>query len=145
MSDPDHDTSIIDALLHAFRSMRRHYDERVRDMGLTMSRARVILALIANEGISQRELAAILEIEAPTLKRQLDGLQADGFIERRPVEGDARKNGIFLTTMAKDSQLVSYSRQLRQESLKGIDQLDLDRARAVLEQIEANVERLRQK
>ncbi len=136
------DTVIIDSLLHVMRTLRRHYDDCARGMGLTMSRARVITTLGRQEGLSQRELAAILEIEAPTLKRQLDGLEADGFIERRPIAGDARKNAVFLTPKGRDSEINAFSRKLRSDVVEGICVDDLRCAHDVLEQIAANITRM---
>lgn len=139
------DTAIINSLLHVMRTLRRHYDDCARDMGLTMSRARVITTLSRQDGISQSELAALLEIEAPTLKRQIDGLEADGFVSRRPIEGDARKNAVFLTDRGRDSQINAFSRKLRTDVLDGIPAKDLQDARRVLDRIAANINSLGRK
>ena len=55
------------------RLLRRSYDARAQAMGLTLSRARALTTLSRMDGATQAELAAALEIEAPTLKRQMDG------------------------------------------------------------------------
>ncbi|MDN5568675.1 MAG: MarR family transcriptional regulator, partial [Paracoccus sp. (in: a-proteobacteria)] len=85
---------ILDVILHLMRDLRRSYDRRAQNMGLTLSRAKALTTLARNEGITQTELAADLAIEAPTLKRQIDALVADGFIQRRPLKSDARKNAL---------------------------------------------------
>ncbi|WP_410216898.1 MarR family winged helix-turn-helix transcriptional regulator [Paracoccus sp. (in: a-proteobacteria)] len=139
------DTAIIDSLLQVMRTLRRHYDDCARDMGLTMARAQVITTLSREEGLTQTELAARLGIETPTLKRQLDGLEADGFLERRSIPGDARKNALFLTERGRDSQITRFSRKLRSDVLEGIDPEALSQARRVLDQIAANIARLDRK
>lgn len=136
------DQGTIDALLDAMRVLRRHYDDRARGLGLTMSRARVISALSRIEGASQAELATELDIEAPTLKRLLDGLEADGFVTRRPMEGDARKNALFLTPRGRDSGIIAFGRQLRSDVVEGIEAEDLRRTRDTLRRIAANIARL---
>lgn len=136
------DTSIIDSLLHVMRTLRRNYDECARDMGLTMSRARVLSQLSRREGLTQTELAAALDIETPTLKRQIDALQADGFVQRRPIQGDARKNALFLTDKGRDSQITEFSRTLRRDVIAGIDPKDLARAQLVLDQLAVNIAKL---
>lgn len=136
------DTAIIDALLNTMRVLRRHYDDVARGMGLTMARAQVITVLSRNEGISQTQLAALLGIETPTLKRQLDALETDGFLQRRPLQGDARKNALFLTERGRDSQITRFGRKLRSDALDGIDPQDLQAARAVLDRIAANIDRM---
>ncbi|MBU2956653.1 MarR family transcriptional regulator [Paracoccus sp. 1_MG-2023] len=135
------DTSIIDSLLTVMRDMRRHFDEAARGMGLTMSRAKIITTLHREQGMTQTALAAQLGIETPTLKRQLDALAADGFIERRPIEGDARKNAVFLTDKGQRSSIVAFSLALREDVVAGIPEGDLDTARQVLDAIAANIAR----
>lgn len=139
------DTAIIDSLLQVMRILRRHYDDCARDMGLTMSRARVISELTRKEGVTQTELASALDIEAPTLKRQIDALEAGGFVSRRPIEGDARKNAIFLTEQGRASQITAFTRKLRSDVLEGIAPEDLARARDVLDRIAENIVKLGQK
>lgn len=133
------DTSLIDALLQIMRTLRRHYDDCARDMGLTMARARVISELTRNDGISQTELANALDIETPTLKRQIDALEAGGFVARHPIESDARKNAIFLTEQGRASQITEFSRKLRSDVLEGIAPEDLAHAREVLDRIADNI------
>lgn len=137
-----HSSGLLDVLLQLMRELRRNYDARAEDMGLTMSRARALTTLAGMEGATQTALAAKLDIETPTLKRQLDALEVSGFIERRPLEGDARKNALFLTPQAHESGIVEFTRRVRAELLDGIDRDDLERTQQVLEQILDNVSRL---
>ena len=67
------ESPILDTLLRVMRTLRRSYDRRARDVGLTLSRARALTTLAHHDGITQTELAAELAIEAPTLKRQNKG------------------------------------------------------------------------
>lgn len=136
------DKGTIDALLDMVRILRRHYDDCARGMGLTMSRARVISILSRNEGASQARIAVELDIEAPTLKRLLDGLEADGFVERRPMEGDARKKALFLTQRGHDSSVLEFGRKLRHDMVEGISDDDLVRTRDTLARIAANIARI---
>ncbi len=58
------------------RLMRTVYDRRVKSLGLTRSQWWVLNHLFRNPGATQSELAAILEIERPTLGRLLDRLRS---------------------------------------------------------------------
>ncbi|MFC7555079.1 MarR family winged helix-turn-helix transcriptional regulator [Pseudoroseomonas wenyumeiae] len=60
------------------RKMRTLFDGLVRQQGLNLSRARLLLQLARNEAITQSELAARLELEHPTIVRLLDGLEKQG-------------------------------------------------------------------
>jgi len=137
---PSHE--ILEVILRLMRDLRRCYDRRAQAMGLTLSRARALTSLARNEGITQTELAADLAIEAPTLKRQIDALVADGFIERRPLEGDARKNALFLTDRGRDAAIVDFTHRLRRDMLDGIPPEDLDQATRVLNRIITNIDTL---
>lgn len=132
----------IDTLLGVIRTLRRSYDTRARAIGLTLSRARALTALARREGITQSELAAELAIEAPTLKRQIDALVADGFVARQPQEADGRKNALVLTPRGRDSAIVDFTARLRREVLDGIAPEDLAVAARVLKRIGQNLDRM---
>jgi len=133
---------IIEAILHLMRDLRRCYDHQAQAMGLTLSRARALTTLARNEGITQTQLAADLGIEAPTLKRQIDALVADDFIERRPLDSDARKNALFLTERGRDAAIVEFTNHLRSAMLDDIPTEELDRTMLVLNKITDNIRKL---
>ena len=54
------------------------------------------------DGVRQKELAASLSIEGPSLVRLLDNLERRGLIERREDETDRRARGIHLTRAGRD-------------------------------------------
>lgn len=132
------DALLLDALFRVLRELRRHYDVSAQAMGLTMARARVVSTLAKMEGATQSELAAAIGIEAPTLKRQVDALEADGFLERRGLKGDARKRALFLTKKARSSQISNYVNTVRSEILAGISPAEQQVIRAALERIADN-------
>ncbi|MFD1881378.1 MarR family winged helix-turn-helix transcriptional regulator [Paracoccus pacificus] len=136
------DSVFFKSLLRAMRELRRHYDQSATELGLTMSRARVITTLSQKEGVTQAELAAALEIEAPTLKRQIDALEAAGFIERRGMDDDARKRALFLTEKSRASRIGKFMLDTRVQVLDGISEEDQSRLAAVLDRIAENAARL---
>ena len=82
------------------RMLRIVYDRRVEPLGLTRAQWRVLARISRSEGCTQTELAALLEIEKPTLGRLLDRLQEKNWIERRSDDEDARTKRLFLTKRA---------------------------------------------
>ena len=62
------------------RLLRTAYDRRVRALGLTRSQWWVVTHLFRASGVTQSELAEMLEIEKPTLGRLLDRLEAKGWV-----------------------------------------------------------------
>jgi len=68
-------------LLHLVaRLLRKRLEQLFRGSGLTRSQWQVLAYLAQNEGINQRGLAALLEIEPITLGRILDKLGTLGLI-----------------------------------------------------------------
>ncbi|MEM7250630.1 MAG: MarR family transcriptional regulator [Pseudomonadota bacterium] len=88
-------------LLHDIsRMLRKRFDRRARDLGLTKSQWIVLAHLARHEGIHQSGLAEILEIEPITLARHLDRLQETGWIERQSDPNDRRAWKLHMTDKA---------------------------------------------
>lgn len=88
-------------LLHdVARLMRKRFEQRARNLDLTRSQWQVLAKLSVNEGIHQKGLADLLEIESITLVRLLDKMQERGLIERRRHPSDRRLSLLFLTPVA---------------------------------------------
>ena len=79
------------------RSLSRSLDIRLRNrVGITFAQWRVLVLLTkTHDGLSQKEIAEGLGLEAPSLIPSLDKLQNDGFIERRVDHKDRRNNRIY--------------------------------------------------
>ncbi|MNP07839.1 Transcriptional regulator SlyA [compost metagenome] len=89
-------------LLHdVARLMRKRFEQRARILDLTRSQWQVLAKLSVNEGIHQKGLAGLLEIESITLVRLLDKMQERGLIERRRHPSDRRLSLLFLTPAAR--------------------------------------------
>ncbi|EEY05981.1 transcriptional regulator [Brucella pinnipedialis M163/99/10] len=127
----------------AARKMRNLFDSRVRERGLTLARARVLLLLAQQRDWNQRELADALEIEHPSVVRLLDGLEKQGMIVRASVEGDRRAKRIELTeeAQAQVRQLGEITRTIRQEMLENIDRQSLETTLEVFHAISRKVEK----
>jgi MarR family transcriptional regulator for hemolysin len=133
----------LEELSIASRKLRTLFDARVRAKGLTLARARTLMNLARKDGMTQTELADILEVEGPTLVRLLDGLEAQGLTERRPVEGDRRAKQIALTGEGQQlaAEVTRIANELREEVLADISEAELIAAgktlRAIIRKISA--------
>lgn len=136
------DAHLIDALLRVMRELRRQFDASAQEVGLTMSRARVLAAIAKMEGITQAGLANEMGLEPPTLKRQIDALEADGFITRRALDGDARKRALHLTDKARSARVTRLVDDTRAEILDGLSPENKSRMQTSLERIAENIARL---
>ncbi|SPL66401.1 Transcriptional regulator, MarR family [Ochrobactrum soli] len=125
---------MIDAMAKVNRRLRTVFDARVKERGLTLARARTLLALIEQEGLYQKELAETLEIENATMVRLLDGLERQSFIERQTVEGDRRAKRVVMTEEGKilAEQVEKLAGDVREDLLEGVTDEELSVALNVL-------------
>ncbi|WP_159994216.1 MarR family transcriptional regulator [Roseomonas sp. 18066] len=124
------------------RKLRTLFDAIVRKRGLTLARARLLLHLRQHGATRQGELAAVLELEHPTVVRLLDGLEKQGLIARHAVEGDRRAKLVAITeaaapTVAELEQLIA---ELRGTLLAPIPEADLATASRVLAMLVRGIE-----
>ncbi len=85
------DQSDILFLLHdVARHLRLDADRRAACHGLTRAQWVILFRLNCQPGLSQKELAEILEVEPITVARLIDRLEEHGMVERRADLGDRR-------------------------------------------------------
>lgn len=104
------------------RLLRTTYDRRMKALGLTRSQWWVLTHLYRNDGVTQSELAEILEIEKPTLGRLLDRLETNGWVRRQEHAADRRAKRVFLTDEvgpAMKAMRVAAA-ELRRDALAGL-------------------------
>ena len=78
-------------LLHdVARLLRGEADRRAGAHGMTRAQWIILFWLERQPGLSQKELAEILEVEPITVARLIDRLEARGMVERRPDPKDRR-------------------------------------------------------
>jgi MarR family transcriptional regulator, transcriptional regulator for hemolysin len=90
-------------LLHdVARLLRVDADKRARAHGMTRAQWGILIWLERQPGISQKELAELLEVEPITVARLIDRLEARGMVERRPDPKDRRIWRLHLCPAAHD-------------------------------------------
>lgn len=78
-------------LLHdVARLTRIETDRRARQHGMTRAQWVMLLKLARHPGLSQKDLAEILEVEPMSVARLTDRLESRGLVERRADPGDRR-------------------------------------------------------
>jgi len=82
------------------RLMRTVFERRVRAFGLTRSQWIVIARVHRRPGLSQSEIADLLEIEKAPAGRLIERMEAKGWLERRDDANDRRANRLYLTPEA---------------------------------------------
>ena len=104
------------------RLMRTQFDRRVKALGLTRSQWWVLNHLFRNDGVTQSELADILEVEKATLGRLLDRLEQKGWVRREGHAGDRRAKRVFLTDEVEPAikTMRAAAAELRRDALSGL-------------------------
>lgn len=140
---PGMDDNVGSMLSQVSRLIRRSFDARARQIGVTRPQWQVLTLLERHPGINQGGLAEILEVEPITLGRMIDRLQDAQMVERRPDPADRRAWRLHLTP--KGGQLVAQLRPLADETfalaLDGVSAPDRETLMAVLHVMRANLSR----
>lgn len=123
------------------RLLRTTYDRRVRDLGLTRSQWWVLTHLFRKDGITQSELAEVLELEKPSLGRLLDRLEAKGWVRRAADPRDRRAKRVYFTDEAETPMRVmrEIAAGVREDALSGLSTADRDRFVDTLLTIKSNL------
>ncbi|HWU62197.1 MAG TPA: MarR family transcriptional regulator [Ensifer sp.] len=123
------------------RLMRKRFEQRARHLGLTRSQWQTLALLSRNEGVNQKALAEMQEVEPITLMRLIDKLSERGLVERRKHETDRRIWLLYMTDEARG--LLDEMRELgvetRTEALQGIPEPDQGRLFQMLETMKSNL------
>jgi len=126
---------LVAQLVESSRLLRNYIDHRAKDRGSTRAQWIVLFRLRQQEGLSQVDLADVLELQPISLVRLLDRLVEHGLLERRHDPRDRRANRLFLT--ASGRQLVDDLDSLRDTIATDVTQEIPDHA------IEASLQTLR--
>ena len=125
------------------RLWRHELDARLRPLGLSTARWMALVNLSAYpDGLTQNALAIRVGIKGSTLVRQLDLLEADGWVERRDHPTDRRVKTVVLTPKARPAleRIAVVGRELRRELLRGTDEEEIRACMAVLDRLKARLQ-----
>src|SRR5918995_3251407 len=144
MQDPAPDRNFGFLVHDVARLLRVAYDRRTREIGLTRSQWWVLNHLYFHQGITQSELAEVLDIEKPTLGRLLDRLEDKGWLERRADPSDPRAQRVYFTGNVQGLMraLRVLAAELRAKALDGLDADEREQLLNALRVVKDNLLRL---
>ncbi len=136
------DEEFAESLHLAAHGWRTALDRRLRPLGYSRSRWMVLLHVSLKDGISHRELADRLGIEAPTLVRLVDRMESEGLLQRRASETDRRVKHLHLSPAGRKEveRIRATAAEVRTEALSGLDRAQLNIAFEVLRKIRSKLE-----
>ncbi len=86
---------------HMARLFAEGLKTRIKPLGIVPGQFPALLELWENDGLTQKELVARLDIEQATMANTLARMERDGLARRKPHPGDGRAQLVWLTAKAK--------------------------------------------
>jgi DNA-binding MarR family transcriptional regulator len=111
-------------LLHdVARLIRVEADKRARAHGMTRAQWVILVRVERQPGLSQKELAEVMEVEPITVARLIDRMERRGIVERRPDPKDRRVWRLHLRPTAQPllAELNEARTALAQMVTSGLD------------------------
>lgn len=118
---------------------------RLVQYGVTPGQLPTLLALYAQDGRTQAALAREIAVEQPTMAVNLQRMERDGLIERRPDPTHRRKMQVWLTPRARsiEEPIRGLRREIDHDALAGLAPAAQRQLRASLTQLTANLHALK--
>jgi len=130
-------------LLESSRLWRTLLNRLLAEHGLTVAGWAVLHSLLRQgEGVTQKELAARLLVEGPTLVKLLDNLTCKGWIFRQISAADRRANTVWLTDEARASidGIEQALARMNNEVLETFSEEQVRQLQAMLESLKERLE-----
>ncbi|WP_173934905.1 MarR family transcriptional regulator [Chelativorans sp. Marseille-P2723] len=133
--------SIIGQLQSAARLSRTALAEELLAHGLYAGQDKIMLALHRENGLTPTELAGRLGVRPPTITKTINRLAAQGFLEKKASETDARRAHVYLTENGTDAirAIEKSLRKTEKQALKSFDKDDQKTLSQLLERIQTNL------
>jgi DNA-binding MarR family transcriptional regulator len=116
-------------------------DQSMDKIGLYRGQARLLMTLSEQDGLSHSEIAEKLEISAPAATKVIQRMEEAHYVQRQADPADERVSRVYL--QAQGHALIAEIRrtfgQLDQTMFDGLTDLDLERFRDLLTQMQANL------
>lgn len=123
------------------RMVRTFADALAREHGMTRAQWMILVRLDRQPGMSQNELAALLEVEPITVGRLIDRLERRGMVERCPDPADRRIWRLRLTPSAQPmlKTITKARAELNDILTAGLGKKDLEGVVDCLLQMKSNM------
>src|SRR6185312_8049228 len=135
---------LVSQLVETSRLLRNYIDHRAKTRGTTRAQWIVLFRLREQEGLSQVDLADVLELQPISLVRLLDRLVEHGLVERRSDPRDRRANRLFLTASGRRlaDDLDSLRDAIATDVLQGVSVAALESSLKTLREVKDRIKTL---
>lgn len=129
-------------LMHDVSRLRRMvFDDYVKHLGITRSQWWVLIYLARHDGMTQTDLAGLLDLGKAALGGLVDRLEESGAIERRADSSDRRAKRIFLTNQGNRTikEMQGVSHDMSERILEGLDEAERVQLADLLGRVKKNL------
>lgn len=137
------DDDLVGSLIHdVAHLLRRHMDEQLKPHGLTRAGWLALSLIRKRPGLTQTELAQLLELGTAATGKLVDRLEARGLVIRGDDPNDRRAYRLRLTLEAERQldALAPLVDQIREDVLAGMPEEDRARLASLLGEIKARLQ-----
>ena len=117
-------------------------DSQLREkVGVTVGQWKVLVMLVDQNGLTQKEIADRLGLEGATLIPIIDKMEKDKLVVRKVDPADRRNNMIYRTELADAlwDKMIQCALNIKEISLKGVSDENVKIMKGVLENIWQNL------
>lgn len=130
---------------HANRALQRVLEMRIASSGIKRGQWYFLRVLWEEDGLSQRELSALVGTKEPTAVTALQSMEKSGLVRRVRSKEDSRRVHVWLTPKAKRMRdpMLTVVMRITRDAEQDISKADLRVFRRVAEQMIGNLARLK--
>src|ERR1700760_4489663 len=137
----DHKRQLVAQLVESSRILRNYVDHRAKERGTTRAQWVVLFRLRTQEGLSQVDLAEVLELQPISLVRLLDRLVEHGLVQRRSDPRDRRAHPPFPSPAGRPlaDDLDSLRDAIANDVLQGIPAASIETSLRALKDVKDRI------
>ena len=142
----DRETSVGYVANHLARLLEKNLAQAIRPLGLTPGQFPVLLALWERDGLTQKALVGLTDVEQATMANTLARMERDGLIRREADPQDNRSRLVFLTERARtlETEATVVADAINARACEGLSAAEreqmLDAMRRLIANLTANAE-----
>ena len=117
------------------------FNQRLQEHNITRVQWIALFYIGNNEGITQRDLAQILDSNESSIVRLIDRMEKENIVKREKDPTDRRVTKLFLTEegMKKRDEILPIGEKFSKDCIKGISDEDLETFKEVLNKMVKNL------
>lgn len=117
------------------------FDQIMQPYGLTLAQAFVLNHLFRKDGLTQTEIAELMDIGTVTVSGLLDRLEVRGWVVRTTDLKDRRAKQVWLTPEASNIQkkMAECLQRLNDITMEGLDAAEIEQLSTMLRKAKVNL------